>query len=132
MLIIVASGNIFRREFSSYVLSDAGYLICEVRNLEGLLALLRARLPTLLLIDTQLGQADPAAALRAIRAHSAAPILWIADQPRPGEAELCPSDVISWPFQEDELLATVVALLEGSGIDLADLGRRERYAGSSE
>lgn len=135
MLIVVASGNIFRRELSSYILGEAGYEICEARTVEGLLSHLRARRPDLLLIDLQLEAGDPVAIVRAVRHVSAAPIIWITDQlgPRqPPRAEQGQAGLISWPFRGDELAAAVAASLAPTRPSIIDPQLRERYAGSTE
>lgn len=135
MVIIVASGNIFRREFASYILSEAGYRIDEVRKAEALLAALRDRPPVAVVLDLQLEGADPAATLRAVRLLSDAPILWMGEPRRTSlllAADVRPGALVSWPFQGVELLDAVAALLEGDGARPADLAPRARQVGSAE
>jgi DNA-binding response OmpR family regulator len=133
MLIVVASANIFRREFSSYILGEAGYEICEARSAEDLMRALRANLPALILIDLQLESADSGVTLRAVRLLSDAPVLWIADPLHHRHLGVRPAaDVITWPFRGDDLSAAVAGLLGRVSSDPAEIKLRERYAGSAE
>lgn len=135
MQIVVASSNIFRRELSSYILSEAGYTIGEARNVEALLSMLRAGSPQLLIIDSQIDGAEPAHVLRALRHLTAAPILWLAE---PGRArpllmvDSRPGDFITWPYRSDELTHTVAGLLGRSVTALSEAQTPEHFAGSAE
>ncbi|NTU80819.1 MAG: hypothetical protein HGA45_15810 [Chloroflexales bacterium] len=133
--IIVASSNIFRRELSSFILSEAGFAVQETRTIESLLNLLRADAPSLILLDAQIEGADPGATLRAVRLLSSAPIIWIAEAPQARALLLVderPADAISWPYRADDLTGAVSALLGRASVALADPTGRERYAGSAE
>lgn len=135
MHIVVVSGNIFRREYASYVLSEAGYTIGEARTAEDLLAVLRGRLTAAIVLDLQLDGGDLAATLRAVRLVSAAPILWIGEPQRSRPLLMLdqrPGAIVSWPFRGDELLAAVAALLGRAGADATALAHRERHVGSAE
>lgn len=134
MFFVVASGNIFRREFASYILSEAGHEVGEARTGESLLAALRERAPVAILLDLQLEGPDPAATLRAVRLLSAASILWIGEQRRT-DAPLVderPGALVSWPFRSDELLAAVAAVLGRADISADALAPRAREVGSVE
>jgi DNA-binding response OmpR family regulator len=135
MRIVVASGNIFRREFSSYILAEAGYEINEARTAEELMGALRGDSPAALVIDHPLTGGEPAATIRAIRALSEAPIIWIGDPHRMRPLLMIdqrPAQAIQWPFRGEELIAAVVTLSARHAADLAALAHPERFAGSTE
>lgn len=135
MLIVVASGNIFRREFSSYILSEAGYEVDEARSSQDLIAALHARPPALIVLDQQIDGADPAVTLRAVRLLSEAPIIWITGQEALRSllmADQRPAELISWPFRGADLVAITATLLGRASADLVEPSLRERYAGSAE
>jgi CheY-like chemotaxis protein len=113
MLIIVASGNIFRRELTSYILSEAGYRVSEVTDIPALLATLGTSAPLALIVDAQLQGEGPGAALPIARQWSDIPLLWIA---APGQAPLPAangrrSDSLAWPYRPESLLERLAALL---------------------
>jgi DNA-binding response OmpR family regulator len=131
MLIVVASGNIFRRELSSYILGEAGYELAEARTAADLIAALRIRRAGVVVLDPQLEGADPAAILRAVRLLSEAPILWIADPLRSRPLLMVderPSAIVSWPFRGDELLAAIASLLARASATLADVAPQQGFA----
>jgi DNA-binding response OmpR family regulator len=135
MQLIIASGNIFRREFSSYILTEAGYEISEARTAEDLMAFLRSGAHAVIVLDQHLDSGEPAATLRAVRLLSEAPIIWIGDPLRSRPLMMVdprPAEVIQWPFRGDELLASVVTLLGRNRASLTNLASRERYAESAE
>lgn len=131
MLIAVASSNIFRREYASYLLGEAGYTIGEARSVEELMLTLGTTLPALILLDQQLDRADPSSTLRTLRLLSDSPVLWIAG-PTAGDALLAlehhPAGLIGWPFHGAELLASIAALIERAGAEHLATTPRERYA----
>ncbi|MCG8351128.1 MAG: hypothetical protein MI924_25440, partial [Chloroflexales bacterium] len=57
MPIIVASNNVFRRELSSYILTEAGYTVYEAHNDTVLMNYLQYVQPALVLFDIVLGEA---------------------------------------------------------------------------
>lgn len=112
MQILVASSNIFRRELSTFVLSEAGYDVGEVVDRASLFLLLSAASPRLLVIDASLSGADPLAFLLQIRSLTDAPILWVSPQPfLPGEAIDRFAWVI-WPYNTPDLLLQIARLLQ--------------------
>lgn len=135
MRVIIASGNIFRREFSSYILAEAGYEISEARTAEALMSILRAGTTATIVLDQHLDSDEPAVTLRAIRLLSDAPIIWIGDPSSVTPLVLLdqlPAESIQWPFRGDELSSAVAALLARSSAGLTKLAPRERQVGSAE
>jgi DNA-binding response OmpR family regulator len=113
MQIIVASRNIFRRELSSYVLSEARYLVHEVASIGELVAQLGQVNPLLLVIDIGLGE-NVTDLLRQVCAPSAVPILWLRsdpDAPLPLQSD---AHVLDWPFRHDELIQRVGRIVDMS------------------
>ncbi len=134
MLIVVASGNIFRRELTSYILGEAGYRVSEARDVTTLLATLVTSTPLAMIVDAQLGGEGPGLALTAIRQRSAIPLLWITapEQARgPAAADAHPCDQLAWPYHPETLLERLAALLARAEAGLLGVPR-ERYAGSAE
>lgn len=111
MQIVVASANIFRRELSVYLLSEAGHQVGEVYDIVGLLAAVQHHPPDLLMIDTLIPGGDIPDLLPRLRAASQLPILWLAHSGRDMAAHRAldghPSDVILWPYHPDELIRRV-------------------------
>ncbi|MFV9505046.1 MAG: hypothetical protein AB4911_10835 [Oscillochloridaceae bacterium umkhey_bin13] len=113
MHIVVASANIFRRELSSYILSEAGYTLSEASSIASLMTNLRSHNVALLVLDTQL-ERDPGLLIGAVRRLSVAPILWLGDHGllRPLiSADSQPSAALGWPYRADELTQQAAALL---------------------
>ena len=114
MRAIIASGNIFRRELSVYVLHDAGFAIEEVSNTDELLTRVQETAPDIALLDTALVE-DPCHALANLRQLTNAPILWI-DQV--GKLPTTPSNpdhrvgCIRWPYHPNELISYVKRLMQ--------------------
>jgi len=109
MHIVVASSNIFRRELSGYVLSEAGHQVSEAKDVAALLALLGAASPDIVVADVVLAHGDTGALQRQIGELCAAPILWLAHviggAPSPGGAEW-----LGWPYHPQELLLRVARI----------------------
>lgn len=121
MHIVVASANIFRRELSSYVLSEAGYTLSEVTSITSLMHSLRNHKLALIVLDTQL-EPDPALLYGAVRRLSSAPILWLGDHGLIWSlisADSQPSAALAWPYRADELTQQVATLLGRSTALLA-------------
>lgn len=134
MLIVVASGNIFRRELTSYILSEAGYAVSEARDVPSLLATLGDSAPQAMIVDAQIQGDSPAAALPAIRQRSDVPLLWLAapEQAPPAAADRRPSDQLAWPYRPESLLERLAALLARAEAAVLEGAGRERQAGSAE
>jgi DNA-binding response OmpR family regulator len=130
MYVVVASANIFRRELTSFVLGEAGYLVAEANSLHALLDQIGRREPSAIVVDAQI-DGEPAAVRAAVRARSAAPILWLADpeQARPllGDGR---SAALGWPYLPDELRACVGLLVREP--HLGQLGCTRAVGGAEE
>lgn len=107
MRIIVASANIFRRELTSYVLYEAGYAVAEAHSLDALVAMLGHTAPQAIVLDEQLHERLDEAC-RAIRARTAAPILWLATAPHPA----ADGETLPWPYTSADLRARLAQLIE--------------------
>lgn len=111
MNIVVASNNLFRRELSSFILSEAGYDVHDVDTTAAL-----AGLPEidLLLIDDRLTQHDNHELHRIVDRHDHLAMLYItvAD---PHNDNTYPTTertaYLAWPYQAEELLSCVETLL---------------------
>jgi DNA-binding response OmpR family regulator len=135
MLIVVASGNIFRRELTSYILGEAGYRVSEARDAATLLGTLFTSAPVGLIVDVQLQGDGPEATLEAIRQRSAIPLLWIAeDEQATGllAADKHPADYLAWPYHPETMLVRFAALLARAESAAAADGQSQRYAGLTE
>ncbi len=115
MQIIVASSNLFRRELSSYVLSEAGYTVHEANDSSALFRMINRIKPALVLLDTWLNGANELDIVRRIRQNSLIPILALMSgsamtYKRNANPELG-DDCIAWPYQAEELLIHVHTLL---------------------
>jgi len=135
MQIVVASGNIFRRELTSYILSEAGYCVSEARDLAGLLAALVGSTPLAMIVDAQLLKAGAGTAGSPLPQRSDIPLLWIATpghEPLPAEAGGRPSDQVAWPFRPESLLERLAALLARVKGGLLEGAPSERLAGPAE
>ncbi|HMQ32391.1 MAG TPA: hypothetical protein PKD53_16785 [Chloroflexaceae bacterium] len=135
MVIVVASGNIFRRELTSYILAEVGHEVYEARTVEELMGALRARAPDMIVLDQQVERADPAATLRAVRLLSEAPIVWIGEPARLGtllNGDRRPAGAVAWPFRADEILDVVAGLSERVNGGLVKLAVGEHYARPGE
>lgn len=133
MQIIVASSNIFRRELSVFVLTEAGYHLAEARDGAALLALVGEASPEILIVDVLLARGDPAELQRRIRELSRAPILWLTHNA--ADAAALPNthqdDRLLWPYSPDDLLRRIARLIAPSAApaDLLSLPLCQRYAG---
>jgi DNA-binding response OmpR family regulator len=132
MQIIVASGNIFRRELSVFVLSEAGHHVGEVRDAAALLELAMAARPQIVLVDVLLARGDLTSLRRQLSERSQAAILWMTH----GAADLfeLPDTSLDaeliWPYNPDELLRQIDRL--GNSVATPDILMqpfRQRYAG---
>lgn len=134
MRILVASGNIFRRELTSYEIGEAGYAVAEASDLPGLLEALSAGAPLAIVIDALLGGAEPGPTLQAVRGRSQAPILWMAEPALARQLLLVdarPADALAWPYQPDELRTRLTLLIGRAAAERA-APARVRSVGSAE
>lgn len=131
MQIVVASGNIFRRELSIFVLSEAGYKVGEAHDAAALLELLAGAQPLLLVVDALLGRANLGELYRQVRERSQAPLLWIASDATdaPALPDSPRDDWVIWPYNPDDLLRRIASLIESAASDLISPPTRQTYAG---
>jgi two-component system OmpR family response regulator len=114
MDIIVAISNVFRRELSSFILSEAGYTVYEASDSTMLLDYLHCTHPQLVLLDAQFVGADSAELTRQIRQDQAVPIMVLTKRSSLSECSrpmFESDDYLDWPYQAEELLSQVDALL---------------------
>ncbi len=111
MNVVVASNNLFRRELSSYILSEAGYDVQDVDTTAALAALPEI---DLLLIDDHLTQHDSHELHRILDRHDHLAMLYITvaephdDDDHPTAERTA---YLAWPYQAEELLSCVETLL---------------------
>jgi DNA-binding response OmpR family regulator len=109
MCIVVASNNLFRRELSSYVLSEASYHVYEASSSGSLLEVLHTNKPLLIVLDSSLDQATTVL-VEQVRTLSNAPILWLHNR----EAATVEEGALHWPYNPNELLRQVQGLISAS------------------
>lgn len=132
MQIVVASGNIFRRELSVYVLSEAGHHVVEVSDAAALLELAGRGTPQILIVDVLLARGDLSALRRALAEHGQSSVLWMvhsaADTP---DLSGAPHDTsVGWPYNPDDLLRRIDDIIESlTAPDILVQPVRQRYAG---
>ncbi len=118
MPIIVASSNVFRRELSSFILSEAGYAVHEAIDSTTLLHCLDRVRPTLVILDAWLSGASGNEIVEHIRRYGPIPILVIVNgstgRNQNGLLANQQNDMLAWPYQSEELLARVRAMLNPS------------------
>lgn len=126
MEIIVASGHLFRRELSSFILSEAGYTVLEASDRTALLQYLERRCPDLLVLDVQLRGLNSQDLEHSIQQREQnIPIILLTTQRHTngnGKSELAvdvqidapsaPGDYITWPYQAEDLLSHVANALQ--------------------
>lgn len=115
MEIVVASSNLFRRELSSFILSEAGYVVHEVNDSAALLQCLATTRPALLLIDDSLGGADAVNLAQSLRQRETAiPIIVLTSSSAVLNSVAIAADDgdahLDWPYQAEELLVHVQQL----------------------
>lgn len=116
MEIIVASNNLFRRELSSFILSEAGYIVHEVSDSRTLLHCLNCVQADLIVLDAHLSEANNGEVAQYIRQHEeAVPIMILRSVPARPEKTIARiaygDDHLDWPYQAEDLLTHVRALL---------------------
>lgn len=114
MEIIVASSNVFRRELSSYLLSEAGYHVHEVSDSHTLLHCLGHVQAKLVLLDAHMMGADSSELGHYLQQHATIPIMLMTNgAPVSVATHMLPiNDNVSWPYDAQDLLAHVDALLQ--------------------
>lgn len=119
MEIIIASNNLFRRELSSFILSEAGYVVHEVNDEITLRYCLEQNKPDLVLLDDPMPGIDSTDIASYIHQKQAVPVMFITSgftnhfaQPNLGMRQA--DDYLLWPYQPEDLLKHVNALLSRS------------------
>ncbi len=114
MEIIVASANLFRRELSCYILSEAGYTVHEVSDSTTLHTCLHHTHSQLLLLDAPLIACHTDDTCRLLQEHHLPVLIITSTSPTPNGAALpfADCDSLTWPYQADDLLAHVHALID--------------------
>jgi DNA-binding response OmpR family regulator len=111
MEIIVASSNLFRRELSSFILSEAGYTVHEATDSTTLFRCLQVLRPDLIVLDTRLGGMHTSDIARYVRQHGqGVPIVLLTNTTTRSEFE-AGDGLLTWPYQAEELLSRVRGLL---------------------
>lgn len=130
MRIVVASGNIFRRELSVFVLSEAGHHVVDVSDAAALLEIAAVSEQQIMIVDVLLARGDPAGLRRQIGERARVPVLWMSHSPADlADLPSLPSDAwVSWPYNPDDLVRQVVHLARAAAPDLLLTPLRQRYA----
>lgn len=116
MEIIVASSNLFRRELSSFILSEAGYTVHEANDSYTLLHWLDQTRPSLILLDERLKGSNEVDIAQCIRQHDGSVrIMVLTSSSALIESVQALStlgdDHLKWPYQAEDLLSHVQTLL---------------------
>lgn len=115
MGIIVASSNLFRLELSVYLLAEAGFIVHETRSVDALLGAMECGLPSLIVLDSQLGGELPVL-LSLLAERGSVPVL-VVGSVAPASLQTLHDrggDAIGWPYQNDELVARAQALRQAA------------------
>lgn len=115
MHIIVASSNVFHRELSSFLLNEAGYIVHEFSDATTLLEQFDAIQPSMILLDVRLDGISIIDVAQQIRQRLAAPIMVMTNGSVTVSLQTLRTHSDShvvWPFQPDDFLAHVHALLD--------------------
>lgn len=116
MEIIVASNNLFRRELSSFILSEAGYTVHEVSDSKTLLHCLNRIQPALIVLDARLGEANNGEVARYIRQQEDSILIMVLRSTstsfdKTTTLTMYGDDQLDWPYQAEDLLLHVQSLL---------------------
>jgi DNA-binding response OmpR family regulator len=111
MDIIIASSNVFCRELSAYILSEAGYTVHEVNDGTMLMQCLSSNHAELVILDTRLAGVDSMGLARDIQKYWAIPIILLTNGSS-STNQTSPlnqngNSYLAWPFQAEDLLAQV-------------------------
>ncbi len=115
MNILVASSNLFRRELSSFLLSEAGHIVHEVKDSAALFQHLTRMRPHLILLDARLKGLETDEAANQIKHYAQhTPIMVLTNNSSllGSVANLVTSGSmqLSWPYDADDLINRVQAL----------------------
>lgn len=115
MKIIVASDNIFRRELSSFILSEAGYSVDEAPTQSALTLEEQGRKPDLLLLDDRLAERPGIEYIVRACEQANIPVLLLIANYRDALLSLgsllTNHDCLTWPYEAEDLLRHVKAIL---------------------
>lgn len=114
MHIIVASSNVFYRELSSFILSEAGYAVHECHDAEAILRCITQFEPDMVLLDARLAETSSSEVMGCLRQHTGVPIMLIISAASKGTLQALAAwgdDQVAWPYQPEDLLDHVQALL---------------------
>ncbi len=115
MQIVVASSNLFRRELSSFILSEAGYTVHEVENKDTLLQCLERMCPDMVLLDTPLLDHHIQEVVSSLRQYKSVPVLFlingVSSFSTPPVLERYGDACVHWPYQAENFLSQVRTLL---------------------
>ena len=113
--ILVADDDPHLREVVRYTLVQAGFEVIEARDGKEALEKIRARAPTLLVLDIMMPELDGLEVCRAVRKEHPFPIVFLSSRDdeldRVLALELGGDDFVPKPFSPRELLARVKAVL---------------------
>ncbi|NJP05893.1 MAG: response regulator transcription factor [Chloroflexaceae bacterium] len=115
MHIIVASHNLFRRELSSFILSEAGYTVHEATDSTSLCDYLHGMNPDLVLLDSHLLDKESQYLVQHLHQLATVPVMFLTSSH--GIAESATSwhthatSYLTWPYEAQDLLAHVQALI---------------------
>jgi DNA-binding response OmpR family regulator len=111
MDIIVASSNLFRRELSSFILSEAGYTVHEVSTRKALVRSLDQLQPALILLDNDMNGNGEKDLVQDIRQRAGSVPLMLLTIGSVSFAAHTFDDYLKWPYQAEDLLVRVQKLL---------------------
>lgn len=118
MDIIVASSNVFHRELSSFILSEAGYTVHECSDGTAVLRCIAQIQPDMVLLDARISGANSLELARQVRQISGVPIMFLTNGSYSVPLPLLKTwadDHLVWPYDPDRLLMQVEALLHRTG-----------------
>jgi len=122
--VLVAAEDQSSVKLIAYLLEDAGYHVWKATDQQSALRLIDRRQPRLVLLDLGRSRASSLDICRQIRSISAVPLLLIAASPRLRECvaglQLGANDFLLKPFDPNDLLARVYALLHPRKDDVAE------------
>lgn len=120
MRIVVASHHLFRRELSSFILSEAGYTVYEACNCQELMHHLMDTPIDMILLDERLPGIDQHDMIQSLHQYASLPIIVITNgfpslSGMHDEMLSLLSDSVktsvTWPYQADDLLSNIESLV---------------------